>query len=183
MKKLFTLLVALLVSVHAYALTPAQDATLKAAMLAAPELTIPLAAGDDYTVAQWCNTPSTVIVWRTLVTEAEYTDDVSAEATTWSWTTYIGRSAAERDGWARMFQNGDVNPSKANVRAGFADIFSGTGAAAVAQRSHLLAMSKRPALKCESILASGAGTNASPSLLSFEGIVELIDVSRILRGN
>lgn len=165
------------------ALTDAQLVTLKAAILAAPELTVPLAAGDDYTVAQWCNTPSTVIVWRTLVTEAEYTDDVSAEATTWSWTTYISRSAAERDGWARMFQNGDVNPSKANVRAGFADIFSGTGAAAVAQRNHLLAMSKRPALKCESILASGAGTNASPSLLSFEGTIELTEVAHILRGN
>jgi len=136
-------------------------------------------AGATGQMADWLNGASTFIVWRTELGEHEITSQTSSEATSWSWSAFIGRSQGERDGWARMF-NGTytINPSLANVRAAVADVFSGAGGAG--QRAHCLAMAKRAATRGERVFATGTGTTATPGLLVAEGSVTDSDVIRAM---
>jgi hypothetical protein len=123
-------------------LTPSQRITLKADIAADPVLSLlPNTPDNVVAIAQAyaLDASPDFWVWRTAVLESEYTREPSVDGTSWSWTAYIGRSQGERDAWARMFMGGlgGANPSLANVRQGFADIFSGAGGAS--QRAHLLA--------------------------------------------
>ena len=125
-----------------------------------------LAAVPDY----WC--------WKTNVTKSQVTDEPSVDGTTFSWTAYIARSQGERDGWRELFSQGGVNPSLPQVRAAFADIFSGgTGNA---QRTHLLAVARRKASRAEKVLATGTGSTGSPATFGFEGLISVYDIGAIL---
>ncbi len=162
-------------------LTSAQITTLKAAILAEtdPAFVISRTAGATGEMAEYFNTPSTFVVWKTSLSEQFITSEVSNEGTVWSWSAFIARSLNEHNGWARMF-NGiySINPSLPQVRSGIADIFSGgTGAA---QRTHLLAIAKRKATKGEKIFATGTGDNATPGLMTFEGAISDYDVIRAI---
>ncbi len=111
-------------------------------------------------------------VWRTMVTQADVVGTTTADGTTWSWTTYISRSQGERDGWREMFADGGfVDASQANVRQGFADIFSGASAGAPAQRTHLLTIGRRKATIAEKLFATGTGSTASPATMGAEGVL------------
>ena len=128
-------------------------------------------------------------VWRTSVSELEFTRGVSVDGTVWSWTTYIGRSQGERDAWARLFMGGGSgsNPSLSNVRQGVADIFSGAGGAT--QRTHLLTVARRKVTRGEKLfvavatgpgnddVANNRGNTTNPDLLGFEGFVSRNDVN------
>lgn len=148
-----------------------------------PEVVAFLAASSPnvQAMAAWFDAPSAFVAWRSLVTEHAITSEVSSTGTTWSWPAYIARTQAERDGWARMF-NGTytINPGLANVRQGFADIFSGSANSAPAQRAHLSAICKRFASRGEAIFASGAGTTATPGTLGYEGDITEHDVARAI---
>lgn len=119
-------------------------------------------------------------VWRTRVAREELVNSVGPDGTTFSWTGagYITRSQGERDAFREMFgAQGVVNPSLANVRAAFVDIFSGGTAPAPANRTHLAAVSRRLALRVEMVLASGAGSTASPAVMGYEGTINYDDVA------
>lgn len=163
-------------------LTNAQKQALHNDMLARPELAALIANGDDVGLANFYNgLPATdYIVWRTKVSQEEYQSATSSSGASFSWAGtggYIARSQGERDAWRVMFVSGTVNPSLANVITAFNDIFSGTGAQAINNRDHLLALSKRKASIVEQLLATGTGTNATPAILSFEGKITYIDAS------
>jgi hypothetical protein len=114
-------------------------------------------------------------VWRTSVSQSEIVGAPSPDATSWSWTAYIGRSQGERDAWREMFADaGAINPSLDNVRQGLADIFSGT--TGTAQRAHLLAIGRRKASRVEKLLSTGTGSTASPAKLGWEGALIFSDV-------
>lgn len=164
-------------------LTDAQIATFKTAVLAEtdPTLVSLRNAGATGQMTEWYNAPTSpaFVVWKTRLSEHEITSLTSDEGTVWSWPAFIARSEPERSGWQRMF-NGTytINPSLAQVRQGITDIFSGgTGAA---QRTHLLAMGKRPATRAEKIFATGTGTTATPGTLVFEGRIGEYDIVRAL---
>lgn len=159
-------------------LTPAQITQLRAAILAEvdPVFVAFRTQGATGQMAEWLNQASTFVVWKTEVSEQEIQRSTSPEATTWSWPAFIARTIQEQNGWARMFAVGTVNPSLANVRQGFADIFSGSTNSAPAQRTHLQAMCKRFASRGEKIFATGTGTTAAPGLLGFEGKITDYDV-------
>ena len=153
-----------------------------------PSIDACIIAGDDGCVATWFNANSTFVVWRTSVTKSEYQTSVSSAATTFDWAStggYISRSVAERDAWNTLF-SGDqfggssVNPSMLNVRNAFSDIFSGTGAGAVNNRAHVLAISKRFANNAEKALATGTGTDQTPGTLTFQGTIRVDEVHTIL---
>lgn len=122
-------------------------------------------------------------VWRTLVTESELYETTTGDGTTWSWTTYIARSQAERDSWRQMVSmRGGLKPSLLNVRNGVADVFSGAGGAN--QRTHLLTVSRRKVTVGEKLYATGTGSTASPADFgvgadgkSIEGLVTIANVS------
>lgn len=126
-------------------------------------------------------------VFRTRVSKHEVTNEASADGTTFSYTAYINRSVAERDGWREVWNTSlTCDPTLPNVRQAFADIFSGAGGAAM--RAHLLAVSRRKASVAELLLAGntpgGAGANGStgnPKTLGWEGsIVVDPDVAAIV---
>jgi hypothetical protein len=167
-------------------LAPAQYPALKAAIAADPTLnTLPNEPDSNQAIADAFNAEAAPAfwVWRSSVDESEYTGQPGVDAanagaaTVWSWTAYIARSVGEQNGWARMFARGSADPSRANVRQGFADIFSGTSNAAPAQRNHLTVLSKRRATRAEKALAAGTGSFAAPATMGFEGSVNYVDVT------
>jgi hypothetical protein len=127
-------------------------------------------------------------VWRTKVTKSEYVNSTSIDATVFSWTGtgFITRAQGERDAWREMF-NGreEVNPTLAQVRTAFTDIFSGGTAPAPANRTHLATVSRRKATVAEKLYATGTGSTASPAVLAFdatgvtyaEGLITTTNVS------
>lgn len=159
-------------------LTTAQLQALKADIAATPALAaFPANADGSAAIAKYYNELTTSVwVWRSAVSEADYTSRASVDGTTWSWPAYIARSQAERDAWARMFSAGVVSPAQANVRQGIADIFSGSTNGAPAQRAHLLACSRRLARRWEALLKTGDGTTTSPGTLSVEGDLTYDDI-------
>ena len=129
----------------------------------------------------WC--------WRTTVGRHEVTDRPSLDtngttptAFVWGGATggYINRSQGERDAWRELFNATDLcQPSLANVRTAFADIFSGAGAGAQANRAHLWGISQRLMSLGEQLLAvptvggptqtGNRGTKTNPDTLGYEG--------------
>lgn len=182
MKKII-LLALLLFSFTASALTVEQKSILKTAALAEPSISSCITGGDDVCVTAWFNTASTFIAWRTSVSQVEYqTREDLGTSFNWSGTGgFISRTQGERDAWRTMFQSGSIDPSKANVITAFNDIFSGSGAVAVGNRAHLLAVSKRAATNAEKALATGTGTDGSPGKMTFTGNISLNDTASILR--
>lgn len=159
-------------------LTGAQLSALKTEILADATLKdIPNTPDGAFAIADVLNKSAapSFWVWKTTITHNEIVTNTSLDGTNWSWTDFIARSAAERDGWRQMFSDGGrVNPALANVRQGFADIFS--GAAGANQRTHLLAIGRRTATRSEKLFAAGTGSTASPATMAFEGSLNYIDV-------
>ena len=175
--------VVVILSLSAQAFTTEEKALLKTAATTEPTIATCISNGNDPCVEAWFNATTTFVVWRNSVTQDEYQSREDT-GTSFDWAStggFIARSQGERDAWRTMFQPGFVDPSKANVIAAFNNIFSGSGVGAVANRAHLLAVSKRFATNAEKILATGTGTDITPGRMSFVGIVSTNDVSVILR--
>jgi hypothetical protein len=139
-------------------------------------------AGDDQKLADFYNQAASPAfwVWKTRVSKDELTNGVGPEGTTFTWVGngFITRSAGEQAAWRELFSvDGTVDPSQANVRQAFADIFSGTGNAA-ANRTHLLAMSRRLSTYGEALYATGTGSTAAPATLTFRGQITGTDVGQ-----
>jgi hypothetical protein len=162
-------------------LTPAQQATVKADILADSMLNaFPNNSDGAFEIAKLYNLPAAVDfwVWRTAVDRNEFTNSTSVDGTTFTWVGngFITRSVGEQTAWSELFNSThSVNPSLPNVRQAFADIFSGSGNAA-ANRTHMLAIARRKTTRLEKLLATGTGSTASPGLLTFEGTVSFNDI-------
>lgn len=74
---------------------------------------------------------------------------------------------------------GGLNPSDANVRAFFDDIFSGAGGTNT--RASLLTLWKRLATRAEKLYATGTGSDAVPATLVVEGALTFKDVEEARR--
>jgi hypothetical protein len=101
-------------------------------------------------------------VWRTEVT----LNEVGRTFNPADLAGLTSLNTARLQNLAAWLQTG-VNPSVAEVRQFFDDIFSGAGGAAT--RAALLILWRRKATRLEKIFASGAGTTVAPSLLVVEG--------------
>lgn len=166
-------------------LTEEQRLVLKAYILADPILG-PKTSGEgtDYAgISAALNATAAPDFWcyRTSLSKSEVTDDPSPDATVFDWNAWIGRTAAEREGWRELFGvTGTVNCSKLNVRSAFDNIFSGGQAAAIAMRAHMAAWSRRTATLAEKVLAIGAGSTGSPATFGAEGTVGIGEIGSIL---
>ena len=123
-------------------------------------------------------------VWRTKVLKTDIYQKASVDGTTWNWTEYINRSAAEKAAWQEMFDNPDLafNPSLPSVQQGLQDIFS--GASSAGQRMHIRTFCRKLARRIERLLlnGSGTGTTTNPGTLVYEGTIDGRDVGHALRG-
>lgn len=162
-------------------LTPAQNATFKAAIIAdGPSNAQPNNSDGAFAIAAIWDVLATpdFWVWRTSVSKHECTSSASPDGTTFIWAGngFITRSVGEQAAWRELLgEGGSVNPSLANVRQAFTDIFSGTGNAA-ANRAHLAAVGRRKATRAEKLFATGTGSTASPAIMGHEGSLTYQDV-------
>lgn len=163
-------------------LTPAQLTTLKANIIADAAFNgLPSNTDGAFVIAAAYNLPASpdFWVWRTRVSKDELVQTTSVDGTTFNWTGagFITRAVGERDAWRELFSlDGICNPSLASVRQAFADIFSGATAPAPANRTHLLAVGRRKALRIEKLFATGTGSTASPATMVIEGTISYQDV-------
>lgn len=151
-------------------LTNAQLQTLKAAINADPTFAaMPNTTANAMTIADALNLEASpdFWVWKKRLSTAEVYDAIV-------WTELIGRSQGERDTLQIMLSQGFIDPSLANTRQGFQDIFS--GAAGAVTRSQLTAASRRKATRFERIFATGTGSTGSPGSLVVEGPVSYAEV-------
>lgn len=149
----------------------AQLALIKAAILAETDPTLVQLRTDGATgaVADWYNLDSAFIVWKTKVALSAVGDNfVGTEVA--SLTT----ANATRLQLIADYSQAGVNPSLADRRQMFDDVFSGAGGAGT--RVKLLALWKRPARRIEKVFATGTGTTLAPGDLVYEGTISVQDV-------
>ena len=156
------------------ALTPAQLATLKAAILANQALSSqPMTSGGALVIAEALNATAvpSYIVWRTKVTDQEIM------LNGFDWTRVDNLSVGKARVWDWMFRFGSINPSKSNIRAGIDQTWVGT-AADLAVRAAVYVHCKRAASIAEQLFATGTGSDASPAVMGFEGKLTADDVAQ-----
>ena len=157
-------------------LTPAQLATLKAAILADAVLNAyPNTTDGAYDMA---NTPGMGLqapaapvftVWKSNVGITDIGNNFVA-------TELAGLSSlnATRLQTIALYSPNGINPAMADRRAFFDDIYSGAGGTGT--RAKLLILWKRLANKLEKIFATGTGSDASPATMTIEGVISYQDV-------
>ena len=97
-------------------MTPQQLATLKAAILADPQLAAqPMTSGGASVIAEALNAPASpaYTVWRSSVSRAEILQNG------FDWTRLDNLSVGKARVWSDIFVDGTINPAKPNVRKAF----------------------------------------------------------------
>lgn len=154
------------------ALTPAQNATIKADVLADPVLSTLTASSDSANkimTAMAAPKSPVFTVWKTKV-------PIGAIGKAFNSSELGGLTTANTNrlmALAHYLLDG-IDPSQASNRAFFDDIFSGTNGTFT--RPSLAALWKRPASRLEALLATGTGTDASPATLGYEGAISYSEV-------
>lgn len=153
-------------------LTAAQNTLIKAAILADPALAAQPTDGNGLGfIADALNAAASpaFTVWKSNVSITQVGDNIVG-------TELAGLSSLNntRLQTVVVLSQGGINPSFADRRAFFDDIFSGAGG--VATRGKLLILWKRLALRIEKILATGTGTDAAPATMGFEGTITPTEV-------
>jgi hypothetical protein len=164
-------------STGAWALTPAQLATLKSAITADSALQA-FAQGPDgaWAMADYLNQEKApaVVVWKTSVNPEEIMKNGM------DWTQVDNLSVGKARIWDWLTRLGTFDASKVNVRAGIDACWVGT-AQALAVRAQVYTHCKRNATRAEALYAVGAGTDASPSVMGWEGLLVYTDVEAARR--
>lgn len=157
-------------------LTTQQLQAIKTYIDSVPELAAqPLNSDGAFAIAAELNKVASpaFIVWRTSVMQDEITQNG------FTWTLVDGLSVGTARIWEWLFDNStrSINPSKVNVRQGIADVWSGT-AGKLAVQAAVLGHCKRSATVVEKLLATGAGSDATPATMSFEGSISYQEVEQ-----
>ena len=147
-------------------LTQQQFTDLRNAVHAEPSLATALAQGINWQIADWCNSPSTTVVWKSSVNA-----ETIMRSDSFDWARVDNLTVGKARIWDWLFQTGSINPSKANVRVGIDSTWVGT-AGDLAVRAAIYVECKRFATNAEKALATGTGTNAVPATMSFEGLID-----------
>lgn len=139
-------------------LTAPQLTTFKDAIQADSAAMAFVAAGDVGAAALLFDAPGAKVVWRTSITKAE----IYSNGFTWAQIDNVTDPRWRI--WVELFDNEDrsMNPGKANVRAGIAEVWTGT-AQKEAVRDYVLGKCKRTASRFESLFATGTGTTQTPA--------------------
>jgi hypothetical protein len=175
-------------------LTNTQLLTLKAAILANPDLTVMVTAGATGTIAQYLRGYSTFIVWQSNTPTSDVYDAIlwskmtPADAPDGSlmWQCRSLACQGKQFNLQTLLQGREVIKSnKVSIRDGLQDALtlvpSGVGGITVSAGwpAVRLAM-QRPASQFEKIFATGTGTAASPGNLVLEGGPDDYDVVQAL---
>jgi hypothetical protein len=154
-------------------LTSQQQATLKAEVLANPDLNSqPNNSDGAIEIARLynLNAAPNFTVWRTNVL-------INEVGKKFNGTELAGLTAnnATRLQTIALYLAGGVNASLPDNRQFFDDVFSGAGGAMT--RANLLILWKRLATRVEKLYATGTGTDPAPATMTFEGDLSYADVT------
>lgn len=144
-------------------LTPAQLAMLKADIAANSDLNSkPNTPDGSAAIADLYNAVAApvFIVWKKNVSIGAVGDAINATELAGLTTLNVTRLQA-----IGQYAPSGINPSLADRRQAFDDIFSGAGGATT--RASLLALWKRNATRGEKLFATGTGSDASPATSAF----------------
>jgi hypothetical protein len=148
---------------------------LKAYILATPALAaFPQGSDGSYAIAELLNLKAApdYIVWKTSVN----IDEIMRNGM--DWTRVDNLAVGKARIWDWMGRLGSFDSSRVNVRAGIDACWIGT-AADLAVRAQVYTHCKRPATVVEKVLATGAGTDASPSTMGFDGTVSYQEIETV----
>lgn len=154
------------------AMTPAQLATLKTAIEADPAFaSLPHNGDGAFAIAESFNATASpaFTAWKSNVSIGEIGKTIVATglaALTTANTTRLGVIA--------QINPDGINPSRADQRAFFDDVFSASSGDST--RAALLVLWKRLARRVEKLFATGTGSDASPATLVWEGPIAYQDV-------
>jgi hypothetical protein len=159
------------------ALTTQQLQTLKTYILTVTEWAALPLTGDaaDY-IATQLRTPASpaFTVWKSRVT-------IEETGSAFNGAEWAGMTSANHTRLQSVAQYlSSYNPSSADIRAMFNDIWSGAGGTLT--RAALLTLWKRPANKLEKLFAAGTGSDAVPATLVVEGFISYqeVEAARVL---
>lgn len=158
-------------------MTPEQALIVKADILANPDLNSQPMSGDGaYAIAAMYNAEAVpaYVVWKTNVSAEEIMRNGM------DWARVDNLTVGKARIWDWLTRLGTFNAAKTNVRAGIDAAWVGT-AADLAVRANIYTHCKRNATRLEKLLATGAGTPASPSTMGLEGAVPYNEIEA-LRG-
>jgi hypothetical protein len=158
-------------------LTTAQLQALKADIAADPAFSaLPHNSDSGYAVARAYNLPATpdFYVWKSGVTLAEIMGNG------FDWARVDNLSVGKGRIWEWMGQQGTIDPSRANVRAGIVAVWVGTQPD-LNVRLAVFGHCQRLAKRAEKLFATGAGTAAivdgsGPAVMGYEGEISFMDV-------
>ena len=174
-------------------MTPAQYTTLKSLADADQTASALIAQGNDIGLADWMNAPTSQYIWR------QYTpaDDVF-DAIVWAnltpidapdgtalWTNRALLCQAKQINLQIMLQGKErIATAKATTRAGLSDAMlnvpsGASGATQSAGWATVKSVISRIGTRAEMALATGAGTQGSPSVPSFDGTISAYDAQMI----
>jgi hypothetical protein len=153
-------------------LTAPQMATLKQLVQSDPTAAGYAAVGDDIALAAWLNASTATVVWRTEVS----VDSIMRNGMDWARVDNLSVGKARI--WDWMGRLGQLDCSRPSIRAGIDATWVGT-AADLAVRATVYTHCKRPATRAESALATGTGSDASPSVMGWEGTIDYALASTI----
>jgi hypothetical protein len=154
------------------ALTLDQKTALKAAIVADEVLNaLPNNSDTAITIAQAFNLPASPDwwVWRTAVTRKEILQNG------FNWTRLDNLSVGKARIWQDIFVDGELNPSKANVRTGIEAVWVGTQAD-LDQRAAVYIHCKKLASRVQKLFSTGTGSNGDPATMDVN-IDEAFEVS------
>lgn len=159
------------------ALTTAQLQALKANIAADATLNaLPHNSDSAYAIARAYNLAASpdFYVWRSSVALTEIMGNG------FDWARVDNLSVGKSRIWEWMAQQGSIDPSKANVRAGIVACWVGTQAD-LNVRLAVFGHCQRLALRIGKLLASGAGTAAAvdgsgPAIMTHDGEINWMDV-------
>lgn len=153
-------------------MTPEQLAAIKTDIRANPDLNAnPSGSDGAFAIAALYNAEAVpaYVVWKSDVSA----DEIMRNGMDWARVDNLSIGKARI--WEWLTKLGTFNAGKANVRAGIDACWVGTSAD-LAVRASVYTHCKRNATRLEKLLATGAGTTASPSTMTFEGQVSYADI-------
>jgi hypothetical protein len=162
------------------ALTTAQLATLKTAILAETDATFVgyRTNGQTTLMADWYNAPSnpSFIVYRRSVSTDEVGKTVNYVAV--EALTDLNRGRIDT---FYVMNPLSFSPERSDIRTFWANVFSGAlGGQGQATRDALEALWRRTATRGERLYATGTGTTVAPGALVFEGAITDADITAAL---
>jgi hypothetical protein len=109
------------------------------------------------------------VVWKTNVTEQEIMQN------NFDWTRVDNLSVGKARIWEWLFKFGSINAANANIRVGIDRVWVGTQAD-LDVRAVVYAHCKRSANRAEKLFATGAGSDAVPATMVFQGLLGIDDI-------